>query len=183
MTESGRKTCRKIQATQHWLNKAEKHFDQNASSRGELDLLLAEAELRSTRESLPASSGGLRWLWLQHGMAFGIALALVTVGLSGAWLWWRELPVMPATLPVVMSPAASAPVLEEPGQPVISAVPVQAKEETPAATTAVTVVPTNPRQEVNSSDKPATQETPVSPDEMKRLVRTAGKSLRGQPKQ
>ena len=179
MTDSGRKTCSKIQATKHWLTRAEQHFDQNASSRGELDLLLAEAELRSTRENLTPSPGRLRSFWLQHGMAFGVALTLVTFGLSGALLLWQEPQSKPVLLPIAL-PVAQAPALAvQPELPKISTAPVQIKEEIPSAA----VVPTTPRQEVNNADKPATREAPVSQDEMKRLVRTAGQSLRGQPKQ
>lgn len=181
MTES-RKTCSKIQATKHWLNRAEQHFDQNASTRGELDLLLAEAELRSTRENLKPASVGVRTFCLQHGLPFTLALALVAVGLSGAWLLWNRTPATPMAAPAL---AVSQPIAVQAAQPVpseqpnTSTAPVQKTEETPSAA----VVPTIPRQEVNSIDKPATRETTVSPDEMKRLVRTAGQSLRGQPKQ
>ena len=181
MTESGRKTCRKIQATKHWLTSAEQHFDQNSSARGEMDLLLAEAELRSTRENLKNSSSGVRSFWVQHGLAFGVAFAVVAFGLSGAWLWSREgRESVSAPVPAIPAPAVvSAPLAVQPEQPKISTVPVQKTEETPSAT----VVPTNPRQEVNNNNMPATREAPVSQDEMKRLVRTAGQSLRGQPKQ
>lgn len=183
MTESGQKTCKKIQATKHWLNSAEQHFDQNSSARGEMDLLLAEAELRSTRENLKTSSSCARSFWLQHGLAFGVAFTVVAFGLSGAWLWSREDRGTPAVAPIPVPAAAtaviSAPLSVQPEQPKISTAPVQKSEEAPSAA----VAPTNPRQEVNNNNMPATREAPISQDEMKRLVRTAGQSLRGQPKQ
>ena len=175
MTEHGRKTCGKIKATKHWLNRAEQHFDQNSSVRGEMDLLLAEAELRSTRESLKSGSIRVKPFWLQHGMAFGLAVALAAVGVSSAWWMGREVPVGPVEVPAVIAPS----IVEQTQKPDNVAVPAQKTEETPAAT----VFPTSPRQEVNSADKQAVREQqPVSPDEIKRLVRTAGQSLRGQPK-
>lgn len=174
LTESRRKTCGKIQATKQWLSRAEKHFDQDAGVRGELDLLLAEAELRSTREKL--NSGRNYPVWFQHGLALGAAAVIMAFCVGGAWFFWHGASSPPnakqtvVTVPIVVQSPPTLP---------ISTAPAKMKEEEPPA---AAVVSTNSRQEVNSNDKPVRQEAPVSPDEMKRLVRTAGQSLRGQPK-
>ena len=173
LNESGKKTRGKIQATKKWLTRAEEHFGRDASVRGEMDLLLAEAELRSTREKL--QTGRYRSLWLQHGLALGAAFTIMAFGVGGAWLFWRDAPALPvvAKPPAVIAPTALPSPLPSP----LAAAPAKRTEETPPAAAAL---PTNPGQEVNTSNKPVTQDKPVSPDEMKRLVRTAGQSLRGQ---
>lgn len=174
MTESGQKTCGRIQATRQWLTRAEKHFSQDASVRGEMDLLLAEAELRSTREKLQA--GKSAFIWFQHGLALGIATVIVAFGLGGAYWFWRDAPA-----PSVMQPTAVTVPVMAPATPsaAISTAPAAVREDPPRQA----VISANPKQEVNTIETPAPQDTavsPVSPDEMKRLVRSAGQSLRGQ---
>ena len=175
MSESAKKTCGKIKATRNWLNRAESHFGQDASARGEIDLLLAEAELRSTREQLQPKRHSL---WFQHGMALGTAgIILVTsVASAGMWLVWRNTPgAQSAISPVTIT----TPVVEPSPLPApVPAVPVQ--NQKPAEPSSAAAVPASPVQEVNKGEKAVVQEPAVSPDEMKRLVRTAGQSLRGQ---
>ena len=167
----------KIQATKQWLTRAEEHFDQNAPARGELDLLLAEAELRSTRENIPSRPRRLNLTLIQQGFAFGIAAVLVAAGVGAAWWWQPERAESIPNLPVsVVSPvAAPAP----PDQALkISAAIVQKPETTPAPAVDSTI----PGQEVKTVEKSANREPSVSQDEMKRLVQAAGQSLRGRIK-
>jgi len=174
MTDSGRKVRGKIQAAKQWLNRAEENFGQDATVRGEMNLLLAEAELRSTRETLNEGPGRLKRAGLKHGIALGVAVLMAAGGLGGTWWWWRDIPAA-VVAPPIRSVTLS---VELPPRQNISAAPVINPESTPAAA----VVPMIPRQEVNSAVRQATKENPVSPDELKRLVRVAGQSLRGQPK-
>ena len=171
MNESTRKVKGRIQAAKQWLNQAEDHFGRNASARGEIDLLLAEAELRSTRETLRP---GHRWLtmnWVHQGIALSLAAVLATAGLGGAWWWWREArtATMPATVVVAEAPPSPVPVQN------IAAAPNQKPEPAPAAA----VETTHAGQEVNDADRPAKRENAVSREEMKRLIQAAGQSLRG----
>ena len=171
MNESARKVKGRIQAVKQWLNQAEDHFGRDASARGEIDLLLAEAELRSTRETLRP---GHRWLtmnWVHQGIALSLAAVFAAAGLGGAWWWWREAPA--PTLPI-MAVVAEAPVPPAPVQK-IAAAPKQKPEPAPVAA----VETTRAGQEVNDADRPAKRETAVSSEEMKRLIQAAGQSLRG----
>ena len=176
MNEPARKVKSRIQSARQWLNQAEEHFGRNASARGEMDLLLAEAELRSTRETLRSHR---RWVaigWVQQGTAFALAAVMAVAGAGGAWWWWREQP--PSSAPVVA--ATSLPVVvPEPVQK-ISAVAIP--QPAPAAAPASAVESTPAGQEVNSADKPASRDPTISPDEMKRLIQAAGQSLRGRTK-
>ena len=121
--ESRKKICGRIQATKHWLTRAEKHFGQDASVRGEMDLLLAEAELRSTREKVAARQkpfpfgSNMDWLW-----AWPSASWLVAWAVRGCF--GRDAAVQPAA--VVMPPAAIAPLAApSPQPPVIQAAPAK----------------------------------------------------------
>ena len=171
MTESARKVKGRIQAVKQWLNQAEDHFGRDASARGEIDLLLAEAELRSTRETLRPSHRWLTMNWVHQGIAFFLATVLAAAGLGGAWWWWREAgtATMPVTVVVAEAPHPPAPVQK------IAAAPNQKPEPAPAAA----VETTHAGQEVNDADRPAKRETAVSREEMKRLIQAAGQSLRG----
>ena len=171
MNESVRKVKGRIQAAKQWLNQAEEHFGRNAPARGEIDLMLAEAELRSTRETLRP---GHRWSimnWVHQGIALSLAAVLAAAGVGGAWWWWRD--ARAATLPAI-GVVAEAPLPPAPVQN-IAAAPIQKPEPAPAAA----VESTHAGQEVNDADRPAKRETAVSREEMKRLIQAAGQSLRG----
>ena len=108
MNEPARKVKCRIQSARQWLNQAEEHFGRNASARGEMDLLLAEAELRSTRETLHSRRLWFTIGWVQQGTAFALAAVMAVAGAGGAWWWWREQPPSPepavaaAPMPVVV---------------------------------------------------------------------------------
>lgn len=177
VTESGSNTQGKIKSAKQWLTRAEAHFDQNAATRGELDLLLAEAELRSTRENLQSQPGRLKLNVVQQGIAFGLAAVLVAVGVGAAW--WSQPARVESTPPQTV--AVTAPFAEpiRPDQALnISAGIMQKTETSPS----VAVDSTIHGQEVKSVDKLTSREPTVSQDEMKRLIRAAGQSLRGQTK-
>ena len=172
MTQPGCKMRGKIQATKQWLTRAEEHFDRNALVRGEMDLLLAEAELRSTRENLQSRPRRLKLSWLHQGIAFVLAAVTVAIGAGFAW-WWQ--PERSETIPP-QAISVAIPVRQAQTQN-ISTAPLQKQETAPAA-----VDTTIPRQEVKSADQSASREPSVSQEEMKHLVQTAGQSLRGRTK-
>jgi len=178
VTQSRGKVRGKIQATQQWLTRAEEHFDRNAPARGELDLLLAEAELRSTRENIQSHPHRLNLTLIQQGFAFGMAAVLVAAGVSAAWWWQPErAESIPRLLPVSVTSPVAAPT--RPDQTLkISAAIVQKPETSPAPA----VDSTMPGQEVKTVEKSANREPSVSQEEMKRLVQAAGQSLRGRIK-
>ena len=172
--ESSGKVRGKIQAARQWLNQAEEHFGGNSPVRGEMDLLLAEAELRSTRETLRS---GQRWLtltWIRQGVAFLLAASIAAAGLGGAWWWWQESrsESVAATVAVPAVTVSPVPVLQIAVAPAPKPVPM------PVAA----VESSSPGQEVNNADRPANRESSLSQDEMKRLIQAAGQSLRGRTK-
>ena len=178
MTESARKVKGRIQAVKQWLNQAEEHFGGNSPVRGEMDLLLAEAELRSTRETLRSGHGWLQWTWIRQGVAFLLAAMIVATSFGVAWWWWQENRPAPvaATVPVPVAIVPPAPVL----QIAVASALVSAPTKAPSPVAATES--TRPGQEVNNADRPANREASVSQDEMKRLIQAAGQSLRGRTK-
>ena len=174
MPEPACKAQGKIRAAKHWLTRAEKHFALNAPVRGQLDLLLAEAELRSTRETVDSHSGWSKLNWGVQLVALSLATILVVAGISSAW-WWNDAQAIEA--PVRQSLTPPTPIVVAPVQH-SSTVPVRSAE-TPA-TTAVDV--TISTQEVKQIQKSVAPDAALSPEEMKRLIQTAGQTLRGRTK-
>ncbi|MHC1759707.1 MAG: hypothetical protein AB9917_09370 [Negativicutes bacterium] len=178
MSESAGKMKSRIQAVRQWLNQAEEHFGRNSPVRGEMDLLLAEAELRSTRETLQKGHSWLKLGWLRQGVAFLLAVAIATVSMGGVWWWLQEPQPPPVAAPFVAAVAATnAP------EPLVPVRPIStAPAPMPAATVESSAESMNPGKEVKNADKPINREVAVSQDEMKRLIQAAGQSLRGRTK-
>lgn len=79
--------CKHIKQVKSSLENAEASFRDNNGLRGELDLMLAEAEMKHLREKR-----GFKSYWNRQMLAALIALILVLTG-AGGWFWAR------ATLP------------------------------------------------------------------------------------
>lgn len=63
------------------LENAEQSFKENQAVRGELDLMLAEAELKTLRKK-----GSLPWNWNRQLLALSAACLLLLAGFGG-WCW------------------------------------------------------------------------------------------------
>ena len=181
MTDQTRKTCGKIKSAKHWLTKAEQHIVNDSSMRGQLDLLLAEAELKSVQESLRSKNPSNAYLAFQHFAALSIALLLVVGVLSYSWNNSTEnknaveQSSYEKSSAVILSGPRSSETLSA------QAVQVQKVLDAKVESNSAASMPET-RQVVNGSTQPANKETVLTPDEMQRLIRTAGQSLRGQSK-
>lgn len=69
-----------IKSIKYSLENAENSFRQNNDVRGELDLMLAEAEMKHLREKR-----GTKSIWNRQKLAFVIAMMLALTGYVG---WW-----------------------------------------------------------------------------------------------
>lgn len=78
----GRSVCSRIRNVRTSLDNAEKSFRSNQEVRGELDLMLAEAELDNLRQK---RSG---FFWTRHTLAASVAVLLLASGCLG-W-WWAS---------------------------------------------------------------------------------------------
>lgn len=114
MKHSQRDTVHRVRAVRSWLEKAEASFDEESDIKGELNLMLAEAEMKNLRKHHPVSRN-----WLRTGaMVTAFCLAL------GGWYAFRltgpeERP--PAVEAVVQETAAGN---EADRDPVDTAAPV-----------------------------------------------------------
>ncbi len=157
-----------LQAAQRWLHRAENEWDQKNGVRAKLHLMLAEAELKRV--------SGRKDKSVLHGWGGRVA-ALLTLLIIGGYGWWSfaehskdALVVLPTSPAVQVQGAPAAPLPE----PVLT---TQAETQAPAsaAQPIVSVKAEAPLEAVETSEV-------VSADEMQKLVRSAGKSLRSQTK-
>ena len=81
MTQS-RSVCSRIRNARANLDNAERSFRSNQEVRGELDLMLAEAELDNLRQKRPGIS------WTRHTLAACFAVLVLASGCLG-W-WWAS---------------------------------------------------------------------------------------------
>ena len=142
--------CERIRNARANLTNAEQSFQAKQDVRGELDLMLAEAEMQNLRKRRTR-----RMLWTRQLLA-GLCAVLVLLGGYGGWLWAqtreKEVPGVPA-----LTTTASA---QPAGKALETQVPVagQAANAPPAAATQP-VVP--PQAVAESKAAAAVVETPV----------------------
>ncbi len=186
-----------VRAAREWLGRAEDSLEQEDHIRGDLDVMLAQAELQRAQET---EEGRVRRRWLGRLLPAGAA-ALVAALVWGLW------PSVPAPLierPSVM-PAA------EPGEagsasvPAAAATPMAIESSTVRPMTAEIVPPTVPPMTAEISsvvEEPSSVEVPISEAadmeplpqpsfrvpsrdilpsrDMQKLMSAAGQSLRAQ---
>lgn len=198
MKHSQRDTVHRVRAVRSWLEKAEASFDKESDIKGELNLMLAEAEMKNLRKHHPVSKG-----WLRTGAVI-TALFLVLGGWYGFHLYGQGAtpPVMgtathepaagkesgqdsaakaaPATEPVpaeaVRPPAQQA----IPAPPVEPAAPATPDRDEPMVQPAATAV-TAPATPVQSAPAPVRTETKavLSDRQVQATVQEARHTLRG----
>lgn len=186
-----------VRAAREWLGRAEDSLEQEDHIRGDLDVMLAQAELQRAQET---EEGRVRRRWLGRLLPAGAA-ALVAALVWGLW------PSVPAPLierPSVM-PAA------EPGEagsasvPAAAVTPMAIEPSTVRPMTAEIVPPTVPPMTAEISsvvEEPSSVEVPISEAadmeplpqpsprvpsrdilpsrDMQKLMSAAGQSLRAQ---
>lgn len=186
-----------VRAAREWLGRAEDSLEQEDHIRGDLDVMLAQAELQRAQET---EEGRVRRRWLGRLLPAGAA-ALVAALVWGLW------PSVPAPLierPSVM-PAA------EPGEagsasvPAAAATPMAIESSTVRPMTAEIAPPTVPPMTAEISsvvEEPSSVEVPISEAadmeplpqpssrvpsrdilpsrDMQKLMSAAGQSLRAQ---
>ncbi|QJW48433.1 hypothetical protein HA075_23755 [bacterium BFN5] len=193
MADLKQRMSRHLRSARQWLTRAEESFDKESDIRAELDLMLAQAELQHAKETKRAGEWRYKYLVMRHGFALGLAMLIAVGGLGGAFymLQGRQ---------IVMPPS----IVEQPSQPIqrtefqvvpdTATVPkMSSMEAMDSVSTRVNEVPapvqaqpvsmkTTDRQEmkVQQHKEPADSALELPPDEMQKLMRAAGKSLRGQ---
>ena len=195
MNDSKRPFVSNLESAKAWIHQAEQSFGQDADIRGELNLLLAQAELQRVREANRARQWRWKYPLLRHSLA--LVLALIAV-IGGFYLWDSRTTIQPQPIQQTQQFQQAQPtgtavqpqIIQQPTQAPLPAVSPQpsAADPQPPATIVNTAVTTNtvnsppPVQPSQRENVPANRdhEIQLSHDEMQKLIRAAGKSLRGQ---
>ena len=184
MQSKWKRVGQRVSTAKRWLAKAEEEFSRERPARGELNLMLAEAELKRLKEIEPA----VRHPWLRHGAALAVA-AIMTGVVSGAW-WFLRAPAsqgaQPPSNPAVLT-AEFAPPLAAKAASVAEnisasqAAAIVEKAAIPSDNLAKqNVVESRPPEKELASDRQPVANIGMNQDEMRQLVRKAGQTLRGQ---
>ena len=195
MNDSKRPFVSNLESAKAWIHQAEQSFGQDADIRGELNLLLAQAELQRVREANRARQWRWKYPLLRHSLALVLALLAV---IGGFYLWDSRTTIQPQPIQQTQQFQQAQPtgtavqpqIIQQPTQAPLPAVSPQpsAADPQPPATIVNTAVTTNtvnsppPVQPSQRENVPANRdhEIQLSHDEMQKLIRAAGKSLRGQ---
>lgn len=177
-----------LRSARHWLRQAETSFGKERKLRGELDLLLAQAELQRVKEVQREGQWQYRYTLLRQAVSLTVAVGIAAAGIGGVY-WWQQgqvdsvPPIKPPPVLTAVAPAA-VPVASATTGSEVNPRPVAADME-PAGKASV-VAPTavgsstEPKAELSPPKTAAGKAENLSSAEMQRLVRTAGKSLRAQ---
>lgn len=166
-----------LRAAQGWLKKAERSFDEKKTIRGELNLMLAEAELRKVQERR-TSQNRIRCALYRHGSAFVCAVLLVGVGMAFYTATAQDAVVetVESSPPAIIAEPIPTEVTMPSAEEEKAGVPPMAKETQELASVPIGETHSivyNEIQEPNSRIS-------ISQEEMHGLMQAAGRSLRGQ---
>lgn len=158
MKRSQNDTIHRVRAVRSWLEKAEASFDEESDIKGELNLMLAEAEMKNLRKHHPVSKGLLR--------ACAVVMALCLAG--GSWYVFR-LPVQEELAPPARAAVHERQPVNDSGEP-RDAEPTEAAQPIPDGGTTLPAreVPP-PDAEIAPATSPAGEEpaqppaTPAAP--------------------
>lgn len=171
-----------MRSAKDWLTKAEDAFDKQHNVRAELDLMLAQAELQHATEASRSRQWRYKYLALRHGIALTLAM-FMAVAVGGVY-WWTNKSDL--AMPVPMSGQVSLPVKIATNGALVATPVVISTENKRSVQPVVNPIETpvaSKVEQVKSLEQPQyqpEQPVPLSGDEMQKLVRAAGKSLRGQ---
>ncbi|NLU43331.1 MAG: hypothetical protein GXX11_00380 [Acholeplasmataceae bacterium] len=170
--------CDQIKTLQSNLKNAEESFKAHNGARGELDLMLAEAQMQFLREKRGSKS-----FWARQTLAIGIAGILVLVGV-GSWFWAKSTMNQSELAATQVKPVINVVQITQP-QPLISpksaevvATNVDAMPKNGSGAEYKIKEPESLSEEQNVSKTKVTQNTPLAEtQEMRNLVRVARKRL------
>lgn len=175
-----------LSSAKRWLTKAEEAFGEERDIRGELDLMLAQAELQHVKEVSRSTHWRHKYAAVRHGVAL-LCAVVMAVGLGGAY-WWVSKPQMVVPVPLVEKVSlpmeskiqSSSKTGQLPPVPIAQEEGNVARREVTPPVQAVTASSVASPQKKAEPSQQVEASVAISPDEMQKLVRAAGKSLRGQ---
>ena len=181
--QSKTQLCHRLAAARQWLHQAEESFGKKQEMQGELNLFLAQAELQHVREGrkLPFWLQS-RWGWQGMAMAFAVLLVLS----AGAGIFWAKQnetvsAVATTKNQVLTTSSNSEKVLATEEQVVFNAAKQQQTdmETAPAVLAKPKAAAITPEEKRTEETSKSAKAEAVSPEEMQKALRAAGKALRG----
>ena len=157
MAQPGNSLFRRIRNVKSSLDNAEQSFLDNKDIRGELDLMLAEAELKNLRKKKDVP-----WSWNRQLLAGCIAVLLVLAGVGG-WYFARDHYKQRSSTTIVPAAASAAAVDEAPPQPVTKPQEARSVVRTEQAKDSVT----------EAAPKQNQSQFSISKSDMRKLVQSA----------
>ena len=176
-------TLKRVKSVKRWLEKAEKSYSNHKELTGEMNLIMAQAEMQRLREVRGTSP---RRKWRLRGGALAVAgLLFLGASLLKDSLFPSPVPAKPAQTVVTTSPETPKPVeeavqkAEEVPAPVETVMTEQVEtKQAPEAPKAAPVVSTPVPAPIKvAAPKPAAPA--LSDQEIQRVVGEAGRALRG----
>lgn len=176
-------TLKRVKSVKRWLEKAEKSYSNHKELTGEMNLIMAQAEMQRLREVRGTSP---RRKWLLRGGALAVAgLLFLGASLLKDSLFPPPVPAKPEQTVVTTSPETPKPVeeavqkAEEVPAPVETVMTEQVEtKQAPEAPKAAPVVSTPVPAPIKvAAPKPAAPA--LSDQEIQRVVGEAGRALRG----
>ena len=157
MAQPGNSVFRRIRSVKSSLDNAEQSFLDNKDIRGELDLMLAEAELKNLRQKKDVP-----WSWNRQLLAGCIAVLLVLAGVGG-WYFARDHYKQRSSTTIVPAAASAAAVDEAPPQPVTKPQEARSVVRTEQAKDSVT----------EAAPKQNQSQVSISKSDLRKLVQSA----------
>lgn len=157
MAQPGNSLFRRIRNVKSSLDNAEQSFLDNKDIRGELDLMLAEAELKNLRKKKDVP-----WSWNRQLLAGCIAVLLVLAGVGG-WYFARDHYKQRSSTTIVPAAASAAAVDEAPPQPVAKPQEARSVIRTEQAKDSVT----------EAAPKQNQSQVSISKSDLRKLVQSA----------
>lgn len=159
MAQTGQSLYRRIRCIKSSLDKAEQSFMDNKDIRGELDLMLAEAELKNLRRKKDVP-----WSWNRQVLAGCTAVLLLLAGMGGWYVakdHYKELSQKEITVPKAAVQAIAEPVAQR----------VVIAEKPEAALPVATVIKDTPIPKAGAEAD--MNRVAISQADMRRLVQSA----------
>ena len=157
MAQPGNSLFRRIRNVKSSLDNAEQSFLDNKDIRGELDLMLAEAELKNLRKKKDVP-----WSWNRQLLAGCIAVLLALAGVGG-WYFARDHYKQRSSTTIVPAAASAAAVDEAPPQPVTKPQEARSVVRTEQAKDSVT----------EAAPKQNQSQVSISKSDLRKLVQSA----------
>ena len=173
-----------VRAAREWLGRAEESLGRAEDVRGDLNLMLAQAELARAKET---ERPGVSVVWARRLAPLFVAVLIAGGGYS---MWRMGTQAEPSPLPLEQRTVQSAATLPEPValQPIVpqetgETMPLEiteppAREDEPPEIVPMAETETPETVETAETPQEPVQQTRLPAEDMQRLMNSAGQSLR-----